>query len=111
MPQLQLEKPKPKHKNKVDTPKRKAALQEVVLNNLGTPDDLVKVHVKKLWNADFYRINVYRKIKDKTLITDSFFVQCCQGTPYFSPPIEFKYHDGELAKMFAGLPHSLSITK
>jgi hypothetical protein len=104
--QLQLEKPPAKEKE-VDLKRREDALREVLLANLGEPDDLHKIHIKQLWNPNFYRINVYREAKGLARISDSFFVQCCDDGPYFSPPITFKYHDAELGKIFAGQPNSL----
>jgi hypothetical protein len=83
-----------------------------LLNGLGTPDDLYTVIVKRLWNDDFYRVNVYRLINELPSITDSFFVHYIDNedkrhTITFSPPLKFKYYDAELRKVFNKEPNSL----
>lgn len=81
-------------------------LEDLVLEKLGTPDDLHSVVVKKLW-TNYYRINVYRKINGLASITDSFFTRYADELPEFSPKITFKYYDAELGKLFKGLSNRL----
>jgi hypothetical protein len=91
---------------------REIIIKSALLDGLGTPDDLHTVIVKKLWNDDFYRVNVYRLIKGLKSITDSFFVHYMETEPKhhtitFSPSLVFKYYDGELRKVFNKEPNSL----
>lgn len=107
MPQLQLPKPEI-----TPTAQREVIIKNTILDGLGTPDDLWKVIVKRLWDDNFYRVNVYRTIKKLPSITDSFFVHYIEvnaqrHTIECSPPIAFKYYDAELGKLFAREPNSL----
>jgi hypothetical protein len=87
---------------------RKDIIKSGVLAGLGTPDDLYNVIVKKLWNNNFYRVNVYRTVRGLPSITDSFFVHYIEDDAItFSPPLAFKYYDAELTKVFNKEPNSL----
>lgn len=90
-----------------DKKARQKLLEDVLLDLIGTPDDLWKVDVKQLWNMDNYRINIYREIDGPPALTDSFFATCTDDGPEFHPEPTFRYYDLELAKLFDGEPNCL----
>jgi hypothetical protein len=80
--------------------RRHAALRETVVEHLGRPDDLARldpdvvmsgVDVRPLWDANHYRVNVYRDTGGRRTMTDSFFVRVVADGLVSSPPIVRKY--------------------
>ncbi len=86
---------------------RQKALEERLLDQIGTPDDLHHVDIKELWDMNHYRVNVYRKVKRGIAMTDSFFAVCTETFPVFYPELTFRYYDQELARVFDGEPNCL----
>lgn len=73
---------------------RRSTLAEVTLDNIGRPDDLVKVEVKDLWDCNHYRVNVFRKLKNNNIkMTDSYFVEIFDDGVVSSPPMDRRYID------------------
>jgi hypothetical protein len=68
---IKLEPPK---KKLPAPPSREEVIKEVVLDNIGRPDNLVEVQVRQLWNEHRYRINVYLEIKNGRRLAHSYFL-------------------------------------
>lgn len=85
---------------------RQEALRETVLDNIGRPDDLLEVDVRGLWDSNHYRVNVYRSVKHLRTMTDSYFVYMVEDGIISSPPMERRYHDDMLARIYADRPQS-----
>ncbi|QDU63005.1 hypothetical protein Pan216_38790 [Planctomycetes bacterium Pan216] len=72
-----------------------AQVRTRVLDQLGTPRDLHRVDVRRLWD-DHYRVNVYRALEagplfDKLAITDSFHVVVTGSDIHSEPLIQRRY--------------------
>lgn len=78
---------------------REQALKETTLDNIGIPDDLDKVDIRQLQDRNHYRVNVYRRISDRSKMTDSYYVIMTHDGVVASPPMDRKYFDEELAAM------------
>jgi hypothetical protein len=72
-----------------------STLAKFLLTNIGTPDDLLDVDVKPLWGASF-RVNMYREVRGRRTLTDSFFLQVVQDGVIANPPLARRYHDDML---------------
>lgn len=76
-------------------------LRQTVLESIGKPDDLSHVDLKPLHRPGYYRINVYRNIKENIKMTDSYYVVFESTKVVFSNPIlKKKYYDADLIKLF-----------
>jgi hypothetical protein len=82
---------------------REKALSDTTLENIGIPDDLVRVEIKELHDINHYRINIYREVKGTTRITDSYYVTMTNDGIVTSPPMMKKYYDVELASLSKSL--------
>lgn len=79
---------------------RCSALRETVLDQIGRPDDLSDVAVRPLWDEHHYRVNVYRNLKGCRKITDSYFIFMVEDGLIASPPLDRKYYDDVLTKIY-----------
>lgn len=87
--------------DKPTLPTRDEVVREIVLNNIGTPDDLLEVQIKELWNDKRYRVNVFREVKGERRMTNSYFLSIEEDGVVGSPPLDRITSDDILAGLSA----------
>jgi hypothetical protein len=83
----------PEAPKKTETDERRQTLAEAVLANIGKPDDLQEVQVKELHDENHYRVNVFRSIKGKRTMSNSYYVMMVEDGVVSSPPMDRIYFD------------------
>lgn len=71
---------------------RENALAETTLENIGIPDDLIRVDIRKTHDINHYRVNVYCTRGGQPKITDSFYVAMTDEGLMAWPPMDKKYY-------------------
>lgn len=66
-------------------------LSKKILECTGTPDDLIRLDIKPLFDDNHFRVNIYREIKGKITLTDSYYINSTQDGLVSSPALEPKY--------------------
>jgi hypothetical protein len=88
-----------KVQSKVQAPKEKEVesshreLTEMILRNIGKPDDLQEVQIKRLHDESHYRVNIFRVIKEKRTMSNSYYVMLVEDGIVASPPMDRIYYD------------------
>lgn len=74
-------------------------LYTTILEHIGTPDDLVTIDIRDLWDENHYRANIYRDRRGQKVMSDSYFIYTVPDGVVASPPMIRKYYDDILSKM------------
>lgn len=74
-------------------------IRDLVLENIGRPDDLARVDVFQLYD-NHYRVNVYREVRTAQIkMFESFYIVMTPDGIVSSPPMRKRYHDVELTAL------------
>lgn len=86
-------KPQPEQPKKQVGDLRHQELTAIILKNIGKPDDLQEVQIKDLHDTSHYRVNIFRVIKGKRTMSNSYYVMTVEDGVVSSPPLDRIYYD------------------
>lgn len=87
----------------INRPSKTRLIRQIVLHNIGIPDNLIEVQVKQLWNDQRFRVNVYLEIKNERRLAYSYFLQVTPKQVFSNPPMTRITSDDILATLTTSL--------
>lgn len=69
------------------------AVQALIMDTLGHPDDFHKIDLRGLHDDDHFRANIYREIGGVPKMTNSYYISVNDNVVKVSPPLKREYWD------------------